>query len=505
MNQRSPQSTTVLEVALVSKAFGGQLALDNVDLALDEGEVHALLGQNGSGKSTLIKVLAGFHKPERGARGAVRGTAFELGDPSAAHQAGLRFIHQDLALIGELSAIDNLALGERYAGGWFISDRRERARVREVFAAYEVDIDPDTPLRELNRAQQTMTAIVRALHHQAASDGILVLDEPTAAFSAHDTELLFRLVRRVAQAGGTVLYVTHRLEEVFAIADRVTVLRDGRKVATRPTAELTHGSLVNLIIDRPLEELELEPTAPTSTVVVEVRGLVGENVASVDLDVHAGEIVGLTGLKGSGADDILHLMFGSRTRDAGEVRVNGKLVGQAPDAAIKAGLALAPADRKELGGILTWTLRENLTLPRLTTDGPVGWLGERSERRDAQQWLDRVGVVPAHPEALYSSLSGGNQQKVVLARWLRCGAAAFLLEEPTGGVDVGARHTIYAALRELAAGGACVLISSSDTEEVCAVCDRVLVVRDGRLVASLEGERRTVDNVLVEMIREESH
>jgi ribose transport system ATP-binding protein len=492
-----------LEIHAATKVFGGQVALDDVSLELREGEVHALLGHNGSGKSTLIKLLAGFHSPDGEGWAAVRGERFELGDPAAAHRAGLRFIHQDLALIGDLDAVDNLALGESYASKGFISDRRERANARRVFAEYGVAVDLDVPIRRLNRAQQAMIAIVRALHHQAARDGILVLDEPTAAFSASDTELLFDLIARVRAAGGTVLYVTHRLSEVFTIADRVTILRNGRKVATRQVVELDHDALVDLIIGRSLETFYPDHARGTGETLLELEELEGPNVDGVSLDVRAGEIVGLTGPKGSGADDLLHIAFGSRERSGGTVRARGRVVGDSPSDAVGAGIAFAPADRKEAAGILTWTLRENLTLPRLEVSRMLRWLSPRREAKDADRWLSQVGVVPANPEALYSTLSGGNQQKVVIARWLRAGARVYLLEEPTGGVDVGARQTIYSELRNLAAAGAAVLMSSSDTEEVCAVCDRVLVIRDGRVVASLAGASNTVDNVVRETIHEE--
>jgi ribose transport system ATP-binding protein len=496
-------NASVLELHNLSKQFGATRALDNVDLALAEGEIHALLGHNGSGKSTLIKILAGFHSPAPGATATYRGKPLTLGSATAAQNAGIRFIHQDLALIGEFDAVDNLALGEKYARRAYVSEHHERREAEAVFERYGVDIDLQAPLKTLNRAQQTMTAIVRALHHQSARDGVLVLDEPTAAFSKQDTELLFRLVRRVREEGGTVLYVTHRLEEVFDLADRVTVLRDGHAVATRAVSTLTHNKLVELIVGRPIEAVLPSAEGGAGDIVLDVHNLSGGIVQDVDLCIRAGEIVGVTGLKGFGPDDVLHLIFGSQERESGEVFVNGKPVAADPASAIKGGMALAPADRKNLGGMLLWTLRENITLPRIKA-GKLNWLSNRAEGRDARQWLRRMEVIPDDPEALYSTLSGGNQQKTVLARWLRCGASVFLLEEPTGGVDVGTTSVIYEILRELAANGAAVLLSSSDLEEVCVTCDRVLVMRDGRVTASFDAANATIDNVLTEMIREDS-
>lgn len=495
-----------LAVSGLSKVFQGQRALDDVSLELRRGEVHALLGQNGSGKSTLIKILAGYHQPAPGAQATVDGRPLELGSSQAAHDAGLRFIHQDLAVIESLSVVDNLALGERYRGRRWLSDRRERQAAREVFASYGIDLDVDAPLGSLGPAQRAMAAIVRALHHGDAARGLLVLDEPTAALPESEKDRLFALVERVRDAGGTVLYVTHRLPEVFDLADRVTVLRDGRRVATRSVAELDHDGLVELIVGRPLDALYPEATtAPRSDRVLHVAGLAGGRLAALDVDVHAGEIVGIVGLTGSGIEDVLPLIFGGSPRGAGVVELDGRPVPADPRRAIAAGLAFAPGDRKRLSAITTWTLRENVTLPRLSSRPWTRWMSPRSEARDVLPHLERFGVVPSDPEARFSSLSGGNQQKTVLARWMRTGARAFLFEEPTAGVDVGAKSAIYTGLAEVAADGAAILVATSDFEEACSLCDRVLVLRDGRLGAVLTGARRTVEDILGEALRTDDH
>ncbi|MGH2937946.1 MAG: sugar ABC transporter ATP-binding protein [Solirubrobacterales bacterium] len=504
-NSRLAGAAPALRIENLSKSFQGVLALNQVDLELCPGEVHALLGQNGSGKSTLIKVLAGFQRPERGAKAWVDGEPFKLGEPGAAHAASLRFIHQDLALIGELNAVDNLALGESYGSRIWLSDGRERKRAEEIFDRYEVDIDVSAPVISLTRAEQTMTAIVRALYHQTSAAGILVLDEPTAAFADHEVQRLFELIHRVQVNHGTVLYVTHRLEEVFQLADRVTVLRDGKKVTTRPVAGLDHDSLAELIVGRPVDTLYPQRRQSPRETAITVTGLSGGHVARFDLELHKGELVGVTGLKDSGANDVLHRMFGSRPRHAGELRLaSGELFGRSPASAIKAGVAFAPADRRALSGMLEWTLRENVTLPKIKSRSLLRWIGAAEEREDARAWLQALGVVPADPEAHFSELSGGNQQKVVLARWLRCKASIFLIEEPTGGVDVGARQTIYEALRKMTADGGAVLISSSDAEELAALCDRVIVMRRGRITATLEGAAQSADNISLETIREEA-
>jgi ribose transport system ATP-binding protein len=489
-----------LTLTNVSKAFSGDFALRGVDLELHGGEVHALLGQNGSGKSTLIKVLAGYHRPEPGSVGLRNGVPFELGSANAAHEVGLRFIHQSPAAIGEFDLTDNLALGESYTGRWWLSDRRERRATKQVFAEYGIEVDPAVPLAALGPAQQTMTAIVRALHH-GTPGGILILDEPTAALSARESERLFSLIRRIRAQGSTVLYVTHRLHEVFEIADRITVLRDGRRIRTWPVEELTPDGLVRVILGGGLESLDAKPPAPKHKVALEVKDLGGLIVQDTSLRVHEGEIVGVTGLSGSGVEELLHLIFGVGERLEGEIVVNGQPTRcGSPREAIAAGLAFAPGDRQELGGLQEWTVRENLTLPSLRPRGVLRWLSERTERGDVGEWIWRFGVDPTDPEARLSSLSGGNQQKVVLAKWLRCGASVFLLEEPTAGVDVGAKAAIYTALNEVASQGAAVLIASSDAEELASICDRVLVMRTGRIVASLEGGSRTVPRIIAESV-----
>jgi len=487
----------------MSKVFRGQRALDNVDLELRAGEVHALLGQNGSGKSTLIKVLAGYHQPEPGWKAEFYGAPLALGNPEAAARAGIRFIHQDLGLVDDLSVVDNLALPHGYAGRWWLSSRRERRAAQRLLHEYEVDLDPSQPVRTLSPARQAMVAIVRALRDGVGESGLLVLDEPTAALQAEDVAHLFNLIAKIRERRGTVLYVTHRLHEVFEIADRVTVLRDGRRITTTDVASLDHDRLVELILGRPLEDLYPPLPDPGTAPALEVEGLRGHGVRDVSLAVREGEIVGVTGLVGSGYESVLHLLFGARKREAGAVRMaGGTLVDPSPYAAIKAGLAFAPADRKRLSAMLSWTIRENVTLPKLDAGRRRTWLSARRERGDVTRWLGRLEVTPNEPERVFGTLSGGNQQKAVLARWLRCGAKVFLLEEPTNGVDMGAKSAIYRSLAEVAAGGAGVLVSSSDGEELCAICDRVLVMRDGRIATVLDRAAVTVERLLAESVRE---
>jgi len=498
-------TSTALELRHVSKVFPGQTALVDVDLELQRGEVHALLGPNGSGKSTLIKILAGFHSAEPGAGASLFGEPFELGEHTPAHP--IRFIHQDLALVGQLDAVDNLALGGRYAQQWWLSDRVERRAAREKLAVFGVAMDVGAAVDSLSRALQTMLALVRAVDGGLGAEGLLVLDEPTASLPAQEVGVLFDLVREYRRKGGTVLYVTHRLAEVFEVADRVTVLRDGKRVTTVPVADLDHDRLVELIVGHQLAPLGAAdgPALDAEEPRLSVRGLVGAGIEPLDLDVRGREIVGISGLVGSGYEDVLRLIFTGRERSAGQIAVDGRpLSEEGPRASIQAGVAYAPADRKRLSAITTWSARENITLPALRPNRILRWLSDRRESQDAREWMDRLNVVPGDPDRPFAQFSGGNQQKVVIARWLRCGAGIFLLEEPTNGVDVGAKRAIYQALRDVAAAGAAVVLTSQDAEELAGICDRVIVLRQGRIGAVLSGRDRTPERIVAESVRRTS-
>jgi ribose transport system ATP-binding protein len=486
-------ASCVLSVAHVSKTFPGQRALIDVDLEVTAGEIHALVGQNGSGKSTLIKILCGFHQPDSGWLASAGGDPMELGSAKAATEAGLRFIHQELALVRQLDAVDNLALGGAYKGRWWLGDKAERTAAREALAQLELDIDVTVPVQELPAAQRTMLAIARAMGAGPGVASLLVLDEPTASLPTDDVRHLFNLLRRLRSSGGSVLYISHRLDEIFELADRVTVLRDGRRVATRPVTGLDHADLVELIVGRPLDKFYPDVPVPGSDVALRVQELSGDGVDSMSFEVRAGEIVGVAGLLGSGRDELPYLLFGAHPRSAGQIAIGGTRVSDLrPHTAMAAGMAFVPPDRKHEGILPLLTVRENITLPAVVGRGPARWLSDRREGAEVRHWLGKVNLVPADPERPAGLLSGGNQQKAVLARWLRRPAKVFVVAEPTQGVDVGAKVSIYEILAEQAGAGTAVLISSSDTEELAAICDRVLVMTDGRLTHEVSGEQLTV-------------
>jgi ribose transport system ATP-binding protein len=494
-------ASTFLSLRGLSKVFAGQWALHEVDLDLRAAEVHALLGKNGSGKSTLIKILAGFHAPESGATATVRGEPFVLGSSRHAHEAGLRFIHQDLGLAGSLDVVDNLALGASYGARYWISDRRERRRAERILAEHGLRVDVSQPVQNLTPAQQSMVAIVRAVHDTPDGSGLLVLDEPTASLPEQEVEHLFELLKNVRAKGITILYVTHRLPEVFQIADRVSVLRDGRRVATEPTSELDQDTLAEVIVGHPVQRRAQRKTPPGRAADrrLTVSGLRGGPVRDISFELHAGEILGMTGLIGSGFEATLALIFGAVRPTSGEIKVGDEALDHSdPRAAIAAGVGYVPSDRKRLSAIQAWTLRENLTLTDIPTWNRTSVLDERADKRDAGRWLAELDIDPPDPERVLSSLSGGNQQRVVLGKWLRRGSRVFLLDEPTIGVDVGAKDRIYALLRQSAATGTAILMASSDLEELEAICTRVLVLRDGVVAADLEGAEITADRLFAE-------
>ncbi|EFC80296.1 sugar ABC transporter ATP-binding protein [Parafrankia sp. EUN1f] len=495
-----------LEVVGISKRFGGQRALNDVSFTANRGEVHCLLGHNGSGKSTLIKVLAGFHQPDGDGRLLVDGASVPFGSPVEAHQHGLRFVHQDLALIEKLSVTDNLALGGTYIGKRWLSSRRENRGAEEVMRRLGItDVPVATPLARLSASQRAMTAIVRAVS-QGGLPSVLVCDEPTASLSENEKERLFSLLRALRDRGVAIIYVTHRLHEVFQIGDHVTVLRDGRNVVdSLPVTSLDHGSLVAAILGREPEAFYTTPPAPSLEPVIEVEGLAGERVRDLSVTVHAGEIVGLVGLMGSGVEEALPLIFGAGATTAGEVRVRGRTLKPGhPDDAVDAGLVYVPGDRKRLGGFAHWPLSSNITVSSIPSVGPMKWLSRRRERASVLTYLTSFGVMPASPKAIFSTLSGGNQQKVVIARTQHSGATAVLVEDPTAGVDVGAKPAIYAALARIAGAGGAILLMTSDYEEASMICDRVIVLSAGLPVAWLSGDALTPDSILTASLRAHS-
>ncbi|WP_409329663.1 sugar ABC transporter ATP-binding protein [Trujillonella humicola] len=481
--------TPALEVRGLSKTFPGQRALIDVDLQLRPGEVRALVGQNGCGKSTMIKVLAGYHEPDDGAEVLVDGRPLSLGTPGAGDHAGLRFVHQDLGLVPTLDACDNLAMGHGYERNrmGLISWRREQRLARQTLRDLGYDFDVRQPTSHLVISQRTAIALARALSPRATPPRVLVLDEPTANLPAAEIDRLFEVVRAVRDRGVAVLFVSHHLDEVFRLCDTVTVLRDGRHVVTRPVEGLDEDGLIALMIGRQLEEflVPAESAVRDGEPVLQVRGLTAEVLGGIDLDVRPGEIVGVAGITGSGREEIALALFGGASR-TGTVSVAGRVVeANRPDRAVAAGLALVPAERHANAAFLESTLRENVSIVSPGDFLLRGLLNRKREVSEVTTWLQRLKVRPPHPERHLSTLSGGNQQKVVLARWMRQKPTVLVLDEPTQGVDVGAKADIHHLVEEAATQGAAVVVVSTDHSELTRLAERVVVLRNGRVAEEL--------------------
>jgi len=487
-----------LELRGVWKSYPGQVALAGVDFDVHSDEVHALVGQNGSGKSTLIKLLSGYHRADHFDSARVGGEAFELGEPGASDRLGLRFVHQQLGLVETMSALENCALTRGFITGWGqrIKWRAERLRLSKLFDAFGVDVDPNVPVASLRPAQRTLVAVARALQDwEEDAVRLLVLDEPTSTLPPGDVRRLLDLIRRVREAGISAILVSHRLSEVFEIADRVTVFRDGRRVITAEVEALDYDGLVTAMIGHPLTRVRALRQAQASEEIMRVTELKSATCRSVSFALRRGEILGITGPLGSGRDDLPALLFGSEERDGGTVDVLGRSAAESPPASIGAGVVMVPADRAGQGSFGDLTVRENMSIVRLSAFVRGGVLRRSRERTSAMNWISDLDIRPANAEASFSSLSGGNQQKVVLAKWLLTTPTVLVLDEPTQGVDVGTKSAIYEILRESAAKGLGVVICGSDSEELATVCDRVLILSRGRIVAELSGEVLTPEEI----------
>jgi ribose transport system ATP-binding protein len=501
MTAQTPQP--LLSIEHLSKTFPGQVALRDVSLELRPGEVHALVGPNGSGKSTLIKLLASFHQPDPGAEVQWQGRRVDsLGDLDTRQ---LRFVHQDLGLVAELNAIDNFALVHGYAQRTrlgAIDWRRAAARAEELLTRLGVDdLDVWKPVGQYTPVERASVAIARALDGLQAGEGALVLDEPTASLAPVEVSRLFAIVRRLAAAGTSVLYVSHRLDEIFEIADRVTVLREGRRVATREVSELDQRELASLLVGHEIAELTRDarplPSAGAEPSIA-VQGLSSKLVREMSFEVGQGEIVGLAGLLGSGREEVPYAVAGALTPPAaGTFSVRGKVASKLdPRSAQGLGIAFVPADRGAEGSIADFNVAENITLPQLNRFTRSGLIDSRRERAEVQGWIERLDIRPPLGTKPFPLLSGGNQQKAVVAKALALEPALLVLAEPTAGVDIGARRLIYRLVHKAAAGGLGVLVSSSDVEDLISLCDRVIVLRDGREVRQLSGSELTQSSLL---------
>jgi ribose transport system ATP-binding protein len=492
----------------LTKSFGGQRALDDASLEVAQGEIHGLLGQNGSGKSTLIKVLAGFHAPDPGGALAICGEDVPMPlKPGAFRRHRIAFVHQHLGLIPALTVLENLLIGRlSQSRSLAINWPRERRAAAARFEAYGVPLDPDATVSDLSPVQRALLAIVRAtaeMHAGTGSgNGLLILDEPTPFLPRRDVDQLFRVMRTVVAEGASVIFVSHDVDEVLEITDRATVLRDGRLAGRLLTKRSSKQDFIEAIVGRRLVMAERPSAPPTEAAMqFEVKGLSGGTIAHLDLRAAKAEVVGLTGLIGSGYDEIPYLLYGARPA-TGSLRLAGDtidLAGLSPRRAMRHAIVLIPGDRANAGAIGVLPVIDNVTMPILDQGLRRFMLDRGGMARIARELAQRFEVRPPDPTLAMSALSGGNQQKVLLAKWLQRAPRLVLLDEPTQGVDIGARQTVFRQINDAAAHGATVLCASSDYEQLAAICSRVLIFSEGRVVATLRG-----DDITKEAIAERS-
>lgn len=479
----------------ISKSFPGVQALQDVALEVRAGEVHALVGENGAGKSTLMRILVGVHQRDAGEI-LLRGRTVEIPSPIHARTLGISIIHQELNQVPALSVAENIFLGrEPRRGPGFVDYVEMYDRAGELLQELGLPIDPHRKVGSLTVAEQQLVEIAKALSVEA---DLLIMDEATAALTVKETERLFQFIRDLRARGVGIIYITHRLEEIFRIADRVTVLRDGRYVATYPIGEVTMDDLIRLMVGRHLDEKFPKEAVPRGEPVLEVRGLTTEGLfEDVTLTLHRGEIVGIAGLVGSGKTHVAHAIFGATPIDAGEIWLQGRPVTiRSPQDAIAHGIGLVTEDRKRLGLVLSMNVRDNITLPVLPELERIGFVDRGREQALVRQAIEELDMAVASPEQIVRQLSGGTQQKVVVAKWLQARAKVLLLAEPTRGIDVGAKVEMYRLMVALAKRGVGILMVSSELPEILGMSDRILVMHEGRITAEFTREEASQEAIL---------
>lgn len=498
---------SALSVKGVTKAFGGTVALRDVSLTVAQGEVHALLGHNGSGKSTLIKIISGYHRPDQG---SVRINGHEIRYPTTAlslKEHGVSFMHQDIGLVPTLSILENLRIGRLETGMvGHIRWKKEIKVVEKLLSSFGLRLNPELPVSRLSASERAVIGVIRAFQdvtgvNATKQGGLVVLDEPTAALPEAEKRLLFDAVKEVASRGVGVLLVTHHLEEPLQFADRVSVLRDGELITTDDVKGHSYDSLAELVMGHKVEFSARTDDSFTSlhNEIISVKSLSGKSVSHVTFEAYSGEILGLTGLMGAGHEEIPFLLYGAEKLKRGSIQVAGKPFIPDPVNARKLGMALVSGDRLRAGGVLSASIGENVTLPILKQlVGKVGWLRSDQEDSLVQEMLSKFKVKHESQHLPFSVLSGGNQQKALVGRWVESAPKVLLLQEPTAGVDIGASQDIIQILKEFAASGGTVIFSSEQYEDVATLSDRVIIFRGGKVISTLRDGEVTIENIVNE-------
>jgi rhamnose transport system ATP-binding protein len=473
-----PPAIPALALDGIRKQFGGAWVLDRVDLELCAGQVVALVGENGAGKSTAVKIMTGIHRPDAG-RVRVAGAPVELTSTQDAWRHGIAAVHQETAMFDELSVAENIFMGHLIARRGRLDWAAMKRRATAILASLESELGADAPLGTLSVAQKHLVEIARALSHDA---NVVIMDEPTAALSTREVADLFGIVRRLKAAGKAILFISHKLDEVFAIADRYVVLRDGCRVGEGAIADIDRGGLVRLMVGRPIAQIFPKTCVPIGPPVLEIRG-VGNDTEfdAISFELHRSEVLGFYGLVGAGRSELMEALFGIGQIARGSVALDGRPAGSSPREAIARGLVLVPEDRQRNGAILPLSVRHNVTLPSLRTLSRV-FVRRAAEATLAQRIVDQLAIRCAGLEQKVGELSGGNQQKVVIGKWFATRPKVIILDEPTKGIDVGSKAAVHAVIGELVARGVSVILVSSELPELMGIADRIVVMHKGRIV-----------------------
>ncbi len=485
----------IVELVGISKHFGGVQALRDVDFQVFPGEVHALVGENGAGKSTLVKILAGIHRPDAGVV-KFDGQVIELRSPTQAQALGIAVVQQEPMLFPDLDVAENVFMGRHPRDRFGRVDwKRMYREVDQLLASLDVSLDSHMPVQGLSVAEQQLVEIAKALSLQAR---VLVLDEPTAALSAHEVDELFAIVKQLRERGVAILFVSHRLEEIFSIGDRLTVLRDGAHIITAPVSEMSTEEIIRHMVGRELSNLFPKGEAEIGEVVLEVRHLTRPGVFSdVSFQLRRGEILGFAGLVGAGRTEVARVLFGIDRAESGEIWLKGRQVEiRSPQQAMEHGIAYVPEDRHQQGLVMNFSIAANVTLPILQKVSRLGLVDPRRERQLARAYSEQLRVRSTGVEQLVNALSGGNQQKVVLGKWLATEPSVLILDEPTRGIDVGAKSEVHRIISELAARGLAIILISSELPEVLAMADRVIVLHEGRVTGTFTRAEATQERVM---------
>ncbi|GAB1805201.1 MULTISPECIES: sugar ABC transporter ATP-binding protein [Priestia] len=479
----------------IHKAFGANRVLRGVDFELHEGEVHALMGENGAGKSTLMNILTGLHKKDEG-QILIDGKETYFQNPKEAEQNGITFIHQELNVWPEMTVLENLFIGKELKTPLgFLKTKEMKALAKKQFEKLAVTIPLDQEAGLCSVGQQQMIEIAKALMTNAK---VIIMDEPTAALTEREIQKLFDVINALRKQGVSIVYISHRMEEIFAICDSITVMRDGQTVDKKPIPETSFDDVVRKMVGRELTDRFPARTSPKGDVVFEAKGLERKGVfQDVHFSVRSGEIVGVAGLMGAGRTEIMRAIFGLDPLEKGEIILNGKRVNiTKPDQAIKLGLGFITEDRKTEGLVLDFSIRENIALPSLFSFSPKGFIEQKSEQQFVDLLIKRLTIKTESSETSAGNLSGGNQQKVVIAKWIGIGPKVLILDEPTRGVDVGAKREIYQLMNELTDRGVAIIMVSSELPEVLGMSDRILVVHEGKITGELTSEEATQEKIM---------